>query len=69
MCRARADGGMGFITISVYLRLHSRVPAQIVGRPEFYPPHGGHWVQHVLVEVWGVQRVDELLLLTVHVRP
>ena len=53
----------------MYLRFHSRVPAQIVGRPQLYPPHGGYRVQYVLVEIRGVQRIDELFLLTVHVRP
>ena len=46
------------IEFSPYLRAHPRVPADVVPRPEFDPPHAGHGQQDVLVEIRRVQRVQ-----------
>lgn len=58
-CRAR-------VCIYCYLGPHAGVPATVVSSPQLDPPQTGHRKQHVLLESRGVQRVSELLNLTVH---
>ena len=52
-----------------YLWPHAWVPAAVVVCPDLQTAHAGDGEQHVLVEVLGVQRVEELLCVTVDVRP
>lgn len=55
--------------LKYYLGPHAGVPATIVSGPQLDPSQTGHREQHVLLESRGVQRVSELLNLTVHERP
>ena len=53
----------------IYLGSHPGVPADVVAGPQLNPPEGGHREEDMGVHVGSIQRIGELLQLTVNERP